>query len=140
MALRGLSFMGHSKETIASQPEALNECYYYFQKLPNFEISSISLMQRGSLLNVRIEDRITTEQLKLIKQPVMFLWGTRDPFGTVEIGRQIADFIPRGTFQAIQSRGPELGVMSTSPTHSCRTFLRAEAVCTPPFATRPIGA
>jgi pimeloyl-ACP methyl ester carboxylesterase len=63
VALRGLSFMGHSKETISHLPEALNECYYYFQQLPNFEISSISLMQRGSLFNARPEDRINANQL-----------------------------------------------------------------------------
>src|SRR5450432_2190332 len=85
-ALRGLSFMGHSKETISHLPEALNDCYYYFQQLHNFEISSISLMQRGNIFNARPEDRINAEQLRLIKQPVMFLWGTHDPFGTIEIG------------------------------------------------------
>ncbi len=105
VALRALSFMGHSKETIAAMPEALNACYYYFQQLPNFEISGISLMQRGSLLNARPEDRITAEQLKTIKQPVLFIWGTRDPFGTVETGRQIADFIPASVFHAIENGG-----------------------------------
>jgi 2-hydroxy-6-oxonona-2,4-dienedioate hydrolase len=104
-ALRGLSFMGHSKETISHLPEALNDCYYYFQQLPNFEISSISLMQRGNIFNARPEDRINAEQLRLIKQPVMFLWGTNDPFGTIEIGRQIADFIPASEFHAIQNGG-----------------------------------
>lgn len=105
VALRGLSFMGHSKEIIAGLPEALNECYYYFQQLPNFEISGISLMQRGNLLNARAEDRITEEQLKTIIQPVMFIWGSHDPFGTVEIGRQIADYIPASEFHVIQNGG-----------------------------------
>jgi 2-hydroxy-6-oxonona-2,4-dienedioate hydrolase len=104
-SLRGLSFMGHSKETIENQPEALNDCYYYFQQLPNFEISSISLMQRGSLFNARADDRINVGQLKLIKQPVMFLWGTHDPFGSIKTGRQIADFIPVSEFHAIQGGG-----------------------------------
>jgi 2-hydroxy-6-oxonona-2,4-dienedioate hydrolase len=39
-AIRGLSFLGHSPETCASQPEALTECYYRFQKLPHYRISS----------------------------------------------------------------------------------------------------
>jgi 2-hydroxy-6-oxonona-2,4-dienedioate hydrolase len=104
-ALRGLSFMGHSKETIDNQPEAMNDCYFYFQQLPNFEISGISLMQRGSIFNARAEDRINAEQLKLINQPVMFLWGTHDPFGTIEIGKQIADFIPLSEFHAIRNGG-----------------------------------
>jgi 2-hydroxy-6-oxonona-2,4-dienedioate hydrolase len=104
-ALRGLSFMGHSKEIVSGLPESLNECYYYFQQLPNFEISSISLMQRGSLLKARPEDRINAEQLMLIKQPVMFLWGTHDPFGKVETGRQIADFMQNAEFHAIGGGG-----------------------------------
>ncbi|HSZ32836.1 MAG TPA: alpha/beta hydrolase [Puia sp.] len=105
VALRGLSFMGHSKETINGLPAALNECYFYFQQLPNFEISGISLMQRGNLLNARSEDRISATQLTTIKQPVMFLWGSHDPFGTVETGKQIADFIPTSEFREIQNGG-----------------------------------
>jgi 2-hydroxy-6-oxonona-2,4-dienedioate hydrolase len=104
-ALKGLSFMGHSKETIESLPSAMSDCYYYFQQLPNFEISSISLMQRGSLFNARREDRINAEQLKLIRQTVMFLWGTHDPFGSVEIGKEIADFVPLSEFHAIEGAG-----------------------------------
>ncbi len=105
VALRGLSFMGHSKETINGLPEGLNECYFNFQQLPNFEISGISLMQRGNLLNARPEDRINATQLMTVKQPVMFLWGSHDPFGTVETGRQIADFIPASEFHEIQNGG-----------------------------------
>lgn len=105
VALRGLSFMGHSKKTIDGLPEALNECYFYFQQLPNFEISGISLMQRGNLLNASSEDRISATQLMTIKQPVMFLWGSHDPFGTVGTGKQIADFIPTSEFHEIQNGG-----------------------------------
>ncbi len=104
-ALKGLSFMGHSKEIISGLPESLNECYYYFQQLPNFEISSLSLMQRGNLLNARSEDRINATQLMTIKQPVMLLWGSHDPFGTVETGRQIAGYIPASEFHEIQNGG-----------------------------------
>jgi 2-hydroxy-6-oxonona-2,4-dienedioate hydrolase len=43
-ALRGLSFMGHSPETVAALPEAMAECYFRFQRLPHYRISSLTLM------------------------------------------------------------------------------------------------
>jgi len=104
-SLRGLSFMGHSPEALARLPEAMADCYYYFQKLPNYQISSLSLMGRGNLFGARTEDRINAEQLKRVLQPVMLLWGTNDPFGSVETGREIAEILPSSEFHAIQNGG-----------------------------------
>lgn len=104
-SLRGLSFMGHSPEALARLPEAMADCYYYFQKLPNYQISSLSLMGRGNLFGARLEDRINAEQLKRVQQPVMLLWGTNDPFGGVETGREIAKILPSSEFHAIENGG-----------------------------------
>jgi pimeloyl-ACP methyl ester carboxylesterase len=105
-ALRGLSFLGHSPETCARQPEALAECYYRFQKLPHYRISSLSLMQRvNRLWGARPDARISAEELKQIQQPTMFLWGTNDPFGSVDTGRYISEIMPSSEFHAIQGGG-----------------------------------
>jgi 2-hydroxy-6-oxonona-2,4-dienedioate hydrolase len=104
-SLRGLSFMGHSPQVLARLPQAMADCYYYFQKLPNYQISSLSLMERGNLFGARSEDRINAEQLKKVQQPTMFLWGTNDPFGSVEIGRKISKIMPVSEFNAIQGGG-----------------------------------
>ena len=101
-SLRGLSFMGHPPETLSGLPPAMADCYYYFQKLPNYQISSLSLMERGNLFGAGAEDRIGAEQLRQVRQPVMLLWGTNDPFGSVEKGREIAAILPSSEFHAIQ--------------------------------------
>jgi pimeloyl-ACP methyl ester carboxylesterase len=97
-SLRGLSFMGHSPHTVAGLPKAMADCYYHFQKLPHYRISALSLMECGA-------PRITAGQLKSIKQRVMLYWGTNDPFGSVETGRQISATLPSCAFHAVEGAG-----------------------------------
>jgi 2-hydroxy-6-oxonona-2,4-dienedioate hydrolase len=105
-SLKGLSFMGHSPKTIAQLPKAMADCYYYFQKLPHYRISSLSLMERiNSLFGDKPEIRITAEQLKHVRQPTLFLWGTNDPFGSIETGRKISKIMPSSKFYSIQGGG-----------------------------------
>lgn len=95
VSLRGLGFMGHSAETLARLPEAMSECYYYFPRLPHYKISSLSLMESGA-------KRIDKAQLKQVSQPTMLLWGTNDPFGSVEAGKHIAEALPVSDFHTIE--------------------------------------
>jgi len=104
-SLKGLTFMGHSPDKVAQLPEATAECYYYFQKLPNYQVSSLSLMELGSIFGAKPENRITAEQLKQVKQPTMFLWGTNDPFGSAETGLAISKLMPNAEFHAIENGG-----------------------------------
>ena len=97
-SLRGLSFMGHSAKTVAGLPQAFSDCYYHFQKLPHYKISAISLMEKGV-------PRITAEQLGTISRPIMFYWGSSDPFGSIETGREIAAAIPNAEFNKIEDAG-----------------------------------
>jgi 2-hydroxy-6-oxonona-2,4-dienedioate hydrolase len=100
-SLRGLSMMGHSPETLAALPETMSPCYYYFPRLPNYRISILSLMERGNIFGAG-KDRISAEDLKLVKQPTMFLWGNKDPFGSIEMGQKIAGIVPSSEFHAIE--------------------------------------
>jgi 2-hydroxy-6-oxonona-2,4-dienedioate hydrolase len=105
-ALRGLSFMGHSPETVARLPEAMAECYFRFQRLPHYKISSLTLMaQINRLGGSRPDIQIGPEELKGVSQPTMFLWGTNDPWGSVEAGRRIAATLPDAEFHAIAGGG-----------------------------------
>ncbi|HTE01435.1 MAG TPA: alpha/beta hydrolase [Mucilaginibacter sp.] len=94
-SLMGLRFMGHSAETLASLPNGMSECYYYFQKLPHYKISSLSLMESSV-------KRLNEDDLKQIQQPVILLWGTNDPFGSVQAGQQIANALPASEFHSLQ--------------------------------------
>ncbi|MCX6054331.1 MAG: alpha/beta hydrolase [Chloroflexi bacterium] len=106
ISLESLLFLGHSSETLLKLPEELADCYYYFQQLPNQKISSLSLMQRiNSLRGSRPDVMLHEEELNSVKQPTMFLWGTNDPFGSVEIGGKIASCFQQPEFHAIQNAG-----------------------------------
>jgi 2-hydroxy-6-oxonona-2,4-dienedioate hydrolase len=103
---KGLAFVGHSPETRARLPQALADCYYHFQKLPHSQTATLSLMERTNRwLGARPEIRLGAEELRRVRQPAMFLWGTNDPFGRVETGRQIARLLPSAEFHAIQGGG-----------------------------------
>lgn len=105
LKLKGL-FVGRSPETSVRLPKAMADCRYYFQKLPHAQISSLSLMERTNRLRgPRPEITLSAEQLKRVQQPTMFLWGTNDPFGSIEIGRHISSILPASEFHAIQGGG-----------------------------------
>ncbi len=104
--LNGLKFMGHSEETLKKLPEAMGECYYNFQQLPNYKISSLSMMESinrpwGS--NPRIQ--IRENELRSIRQTVLYLWGTNDPFGSTAVGRRIAEYVNNAVFHEVQNAG-----------------------------------
>ncbi|GAA2330427.1 alpha/beta fold hydrolase [Streptomyces violaceusniger] len=105
-ALKGLSFMGHSPETVASLPEAMADCYVRFQDLPHYKISSLTLMRRvNRLLGSRPGIRIGPTQLAGIRHPTLFLWGTNDPWGSIETGRRICEAMPDAEFHAVAGGG-----------------------------------
>ena len=97
-ALRSLKTMGHSGETLAAQPKALGDCYYYFRLLPHYLISFTSLMENMAPI-------INEQQLKQVKQPTLFLLGTKDTFASVKTGKDIAAAIPDCAFHTIPGAG-----------------------------------
>jgi pimeloyl-ACP methyl ester carboxylesterase len=101
-ALRGLSFMGHVHDVINDLPIAMRECYYRFQKLPHYEIASLSLMEATNHLGgARARYSISSEDLQTVRQPVLMIWGSNDPFGSMEKGRAIAATLPKAEFHLI---------------------------------------
>ena len=105
-ALNGLGFLGHSPETLKRLPAAMGECYFTFDRLPNYQMSTRTLMEvtnrlRGS--NPRI--RITEAELATVHAPAALLWGEHDPFGDVETGKRIAALVQHGRFQELPGGG-----------------------------------
>jgi pimeloyl-ACP methyl ester carboxylesterase len=106
MALKSLLFMGHLEEKLQKLPENLGECYFYFQKLPYYELASLSLMEKvNRILGSNPEIRISADELKNIQKRVLLIWGTNDPFGRIETGQKIAQLIPRGKFHKWEGGG-----------------------------------
>ena len=105
-ALNGLKIIGHSAASIARQPAALAESYFRFPNLPYYLTSTISLMTSvNRLRGSKPRYRIIAEQLATIPQPVLYLWGTHDPFGSVETGRKIAALVPDSEFHTLTDGG-----------------------------------
>ena len=97
-ALNSLKTMGHSSATLANQPKALGDCYYYFRLLPHYLISFMSLMEN-------VAPKIDEQQLSKVQQPTLFLLGTKDTFASVGTGNQIAAAIPNCEFHTIDGAG-----------------------------------
>jgi pimeloyl-ACP methyl ester carboxylesterase len=105
-SLKGLTIVGHSQETLVSLPKELAECYYSFERLPHYQISTLSLMQKiNRLSGANPAVHINEAQLHNVRQPTMFLWGTNDPFGSIQTGQKIAACMPHSEFHAIQNGG-----------------------------------
>ncbi len=97
-ALRSLKMMGHSRETISRLPMALGDCFFYFRRLPHYQISALSLMENTA-------PKIDAQQLKLVLQPTRLILGTKDNFASVETGKNIVAALPNGSFDAIDEAG-----------------------------------
>jgi pimeloyl-ACP methyl ester carboxylesterase len=105
-ALKGLLFMGHSRETVDGLGQEMAGCYYHFQNLPHYAISSLSLMERcNRLCGSRPDVRIDREALAEVRNPVLMLWGENDPFASVTKGERIAATIPGARFHVLKNAG-----------------------------------
>ena len=105
-ALRPLTFMGHPPQMVASLPPALAECYFHFQRLPYARLTSFSMMEQSNRFwGSKPDIRITADELRRVRQPVLFLWGSNDPFGSLATGREIAAHIAGANFQPLEGAG-----------------------------------
>ncbi len=59
----------------------------------------------NSLSGTQPAAAISKEELKSIKQPVMFIWGTNDPTGKTETVREYSELIPTSEFHPMQNEG-----------------------------------
>ncbi|MDR3262770.1 MAG: alpha/beta hydrolase [Clostridiales bacterium] len=105
-SLKGMTFMGHSQQTLQALPEAMKECYYYFPRLPHYRESSLSLMEAtNTLLGSKKNIRINADELKAINQKVLLVWGSNDPFGSVKTAEKIAAVLPDARLEIIRGGG-----------------------------------
>jgi pimeloyl-ACP methyl ester carboxylesterase len=105
-ATRGLKFMGHAQTVIDALPPEMAECYFRFQNLPNYEISSLSLMEAtNSLFFSKKSVKIGKRELRRVAQPVLLLWGENDPFGSVKAGRAVQSALPSAQFHVVPGGG-----------------------------------
>lgn len=90
---------------VGEQPRGIDEIRDMLlacERLPTYVDSMLGMM-RCVMSWTRVRSEVITgpEQLRAIEHPVQVIWGEEDPFGTVQTGRRIAEFIPGSRFAAL---------------------------------------
>lgn len=103
-ALDGLRFMGTRQDLIDAMPGVLAVAAYHFFHLPTFQETWLSLMQAvATLRGGRPSYQLGAEQLRRIRQPVLFIWGDRDPFGSLDVARQATSVVPEAQLHTVST-------------------------------------
>lgn len=97
-ALRPLQSMGHSKESLAAQPQQLADAYFYFRLLPHYLTAATSLLENPMPM-------LQAQDLARLSQPTALLLGSRDNFASQDLGRKITTAMSNGQFYSIADAG-----------------------------------
>ncbi len=83
-------------------PEELTDVWYRMDNLPHYKQTWVGILQGVlRLRGANPEAAFTTDDLEAITSPVQLIWGSDDPFGSVEVGRQRADHFPDSEFHEV---------------------------------------
>lgn len=97
-----MDMMSVPEEVAEALPEPLEEVMYRMDNLPHFQRSWVSMMQRVvRLRGAAPEAAFTPDDLRNVRSPVLLIWGSEDPFGTVEQGRAGVEHFPDAEFHEV---------------------------------------
>lgn len=97
-----LEFLGQPTETIEHLPDEFLDVWYRMEDLPHFTSTWASLLQSVlSLFGANDDAAFTAEDLRAIQCPVSLIWGSEDPFGNVETGREGSDNFSDAEFHEV---------------------------------------
>lgn len=89
------------REDVSDLPEVV-DLLVACERLPWYPTALLSLMRtvmrRG---RARPDVVLTEEHLAQVRHPVQLVWGERDPFGSVAVGRRIDDALPVSEFHVV---------------------------------------
>ncbi len=89
-ALEGLRFQGSSQADIANMPGVLAEVAYRFFNLSTYRETWKTLVTAvASLRGSNPRYSLTADALRQIACPVQFVWGENDPFGSLDVAREM---------------------------------------------------
>ena len=99
--------LGHSRSVEQERfPKELFESHVAFEQLPAYEIGWLTLLEKVyRLRGARPAVALDGAELRRIRQPVLFLWGDHDPFGTPEVGRRALEAMPDAHLQVVPGGG-----------------------------------
>ena len=90
--------------------------------------NEIAVIQKGSTwFGFRFELTHHPESLKRLPQPMLFLWGENDPFGSVDVGLRACEVLPNATLKSFPDSG-HLPWLDDPKTHTrlIRDFLETD--------------
>jgi pimeloyl-ACP methyl ester carboxylesterase len=94
-ALEGMTTQGSSREDIERQPVQIAEAAYHFWNLPTYLDTWKTLVASvATVTGANPRYRLGSDQLGRMQQPVQFIWGPRDPFGDLDVARQVTEAVP----------------------------------------------
>lgn len=93
---------GHPEETVEAVPVALLEAIHCMENVPHVPQSMVSMLQRMfRLRGTDPEAALPPDDLNNVNSPVSLIWGSEDPFGSVEQGRAGAEHFPDVEFHDV---------------------------------------
>jgi pimeloyl-ACP methyl ester carboxylesterase len=94
--------LGHPDETTDGHSRAFAEAWHRMDQIPHCTRSWVGLLRRAIRLRGAVpEAAFTPADLQHVRQPVLVLWGSDDPFGTIEQGRRGAAHLPDAVFYEV---------------------------------------
>ncbi len=103
-AAKGLKFQGSRPEDIQSMDAPGIEAAYYFFQLPTYTETWRGLVTSLSRFgNPKQEIALKVKELKGITQPVLYLWGDNDPFGSLEVARNVVRLFPNARLHEMRA-------------------------------------
>jgi 2-hydroxy-6-oxonona-2,4-dienedioate hydrolase len=129
-ALNGLKFQGSSQAAITAMPDVLGDAAYHFFQLPTFRDTWITLVSAtATLTGAKRAYQLGSEQLQRLQQPVCFLWGDHDPFGSLDVAHQAVGIVPTATLHELHAGHLPFLDNPTACGQHIRTFLASLKSC-----------
>lgn len=103
-ALDGLRFQGSSQQDIDRMPRESAEAAYHFFHLPTYLDTWKTLISAvATLTGASPRYQLRADQLQRVQQPVQFIWGENDPFGNLDVARQMARIVPNARLHEMRT-------------------------------------
>lgn len=98
----GWKFLGQPPKTRDRLPDEFAEAWYRMDVLPTYKFTWVGILQTVLRLRGANPDAaFTLDDLRSIEAPVTLLWGSEDPFGSVEKGRAGAEYFSDVEFHEV---------------------------------------
>jgi 2-hydroxy-6-oxonona-2,4-dienedioate hydrolase len=91
--------MGHDPKTV---PPGFKTFMERLEVLPGYRTAYLTLLESAlTVSGARSAVALGEEELRRVEQPTLLLWGTKDPFGTVDLARQASAAMPHARLEIV---------------------------------------